>query len=51
LLNHFGGKMTKLNGQDIDYNHQESPKNEGGLVAALHDHQKYLDAFKEYAHE
>lgn len=48
LLNHFGGQMTKLNGEDIDYHHSLSPKNEGGLVAALHSHQKYLDAFKEY---
>jgi inositol monophosphatase 3 len=50
LLNHFGGQMTKLNGEDIDYHHSLSPKNEGGLVAALHDHQKYLDAFKDYVH-
>lgn len=50
LLNHFGGKMTQLSGENIDYNHHDSPKNEGGLVAALHDHQKYLDAFKEYVH-
>jgi len=49
LLNHHGGQMTKLNGDNINYNHDESPKNEGGLVATLHDHEKYLKAFKEYA--
>lgn len=48
ILRTLGGKQTKLDGSDIDYDHRGDPKNEGGLVAALHDHQKYVDAFSSY---
>lgn len=50
LLNHFGGKMTKLSGDDINYDRAFDPKNEGGLVASLHDHAKVLSWFKSYDH-
>ena len=50
LLNHFGGKMTKLSGEDINYDKSLDPKNTGGLVAAVHNHEKVLSWFSEYAH-
>lgn len=51
LLNHFGGQMTQLSGEDINYDKSLDPKNTGGLVAALHDHAKVLSWFKEYEHQ
>lgn len=42
ILDHAGGKMTTLAGGRIDYSAKKDPKNEGGLLAALHDHSKYL---------
>ena len=48
ILRTLGGKQTKLNGEDIDYDHHGDPKNEGGLVAALHNQQKYVQAFQSY---
>jgi len=49
LLEHFGGKMTKISGEEINYDKSLDPKNIGGLVAALHDHDKVKGWFKEYA--
>jgi len=51
LLRHFDGKMTQLSGQNINYDKSLDPKNEGGLVASLHNHEKVLSWFKEYAHQ
>jgi len=48
ILRTLGGKQTKLNGEDIDYDHHGDPKNEGGLVAALHNQEKYVQAFQSY---
>jgi len=50
LLNHFGGKMTKLSGDNIDYSKDLDPKNTGGLVASLHNHEKVIEWFKSYDH-
>lgn len=50
LLNHFGGKMTKLSGDNINYHKDLDPKNTGGLVAALNHHDTVLSWFKEYDH-
>jgi len=50
VLNHFGGKMTKLSGDNINYHKDLDPKNTGGLVAALHNHETVLSWFKEYDH-
>lgn len=51
VLNHFGGKMTKLTGDNINYHKDLDPKNTGGLVAALHNHDTILSWFKEYNNE
>jgi inositol monophosphatase 3 len=50
VLNHFGGKMTKLSGDNINYHKDLDPKNTGGLVASLHKHDQVLQWFKEYDH-
>jgi inositol monophosphatase 3 len=50
LLNHFGGQMTKLSGDNINYHKDLDPKNTGGLVAALKHHDQILSWFKEYDH-
>ena len=47
ILRHYGGKMTRLNGDTIAYGYQTDPKNEGGVVAALHDHDKYQKALSD----
>nr|XP_039257705.1 inositol monophosphatase 3-like [Styela clava] len=42
ILNTSGGKMTTLSGSRIDYSRSGDPKNDGGLLAALHNHEQYL---------
>ena len=40
ILRALGGKMTKLDGEEIDYSADITPKNEGGLLASLTNHEK-----------
>jgi len=46
LLRALGGKQTDLKGQEIDYSSAEAAKNEGGLLATMHDHDKFLEKLK-----
>lgn len=48
ILRHFpDGKMTQISGAEIKYGHDTGEKSEGGLLATLHDHQKFLDGLKD----
>lgn len=42
ILRAKGGRMTTLEGKTIDYSGSSNVKNEGGLVASLHNHDTYL---------
>ena len=46
LLNAVKGAMTTRNGDTIDYSLGGDPKNEHGIVAALHDHEIFLSKLK-----
>jgi len=47
LLRSLGGKMTTLDGSEIDYSGTPAKvKNEGGILATLHDHDLYVDKLK-----
>ena len=47
LLGALGGKMTDLSGQEIDYSGKPATvKNEGGVLATLHDHTAFLQKLK-----
>lgn len=43
LLNTLGGKMTALDGSVIDFSDPLDLKNNKGLVATLHNHEKFVD--------
>ena len=43
LLNAKNGQMTNLEGQEIDYSNQDDPKNLGGLLATMHNHNKFKE--------
>lgn len=43
LLRTLGGKMTTLDNVEIEYGNAEKPANEGGLLAAVHNHAEYQD--------
>lgn len=43
LLRTFGGKMTTLDNEEIEYGDGSKPANEKGLLAALHNHAKYQE--------
>ncbi|CAH1255623.1 IMPAD1 [Branchiostoma lanceolatum] len=45
LLLAMNGHMTTLGGEEINYSAEGNPKNEGGLLATLVDHQKFLEKF------
>jgi len=47
ILRAYGGKMTRLNGDEIKYGYQTDPKNEGGMIAALNDYEKFQAALKD----
>ena len=42
ILRTLGGKMTTLDGEEIDYSDGAKPKNEGGLLAAVHNYESFL---------
>ena len=46
ILNALGGKMTTLNGETIDFGRADQEKNEGGLLATMHQHLEFLDKLK-----
>jgi len=43
ILNALKGDMTTLDGRPIDYSNKEAYKNEGGVLATLHNHNYYKD--------
>lgn len=48
ILRALGGKLTTLAGEDVDYSGRPAhEKNEGGVLATMHDHNAYLDALKD----
>eukprot|EP00095_Tigriopus_kingsejongensis_P000748 maker-scaffold273_size229271-snap-gene-1.26 protein:Tk00748 transcript:maker-scaffold273_size229271-snap-gene-1.26-mRNA-1 annotation:"inositol monophosphatase 3" len=47
ILNALGGKLTTLTGDKIDYSGRPAhEKNEGGVLATMHDHAAYVDALE-----
>ena len=47
ILNALGGKLTTLKGENVDYSGRPAhEKNEGGVVATMHDHAGYVDALE-----
>ena len=51
LLRSLGGRLTTLKGQDVDYG-SDGPdgaqeKNEGGVLATMHDHAAYVELLKD----
>ena len=47
LLGALGGKMTDLNGKEIDYSGKPAfVKAEGGILATLHNHDAFLEKLK-----
>jgi len=46
ILNALGGKMTTLKGDTIDFGRADQEKNEGGLLATMHNHDQFLDKLK-----
>ena len=48
ILRANGGRLTDLAGKDVDYSSSPlEPKNEGGVLATMHNHEVYLDALKD----
>ncbi|XP_026470817.1 putative inositol monophosphatase 3 [Ctenocephalides felis] len=43
ILNYLDGDMTTVVGDKIDYSSTSNPKNKGGLLAALKDHNMYVE--------
>jgi len=41
ILREAGGKMTTLDGSDIDYSNDKGPLNSGGIIAAIKHHEEY----------
>ena len=52
LLRALGGRLTTLTGDDVDYSGGENAeeKNEGGVLATMHDHQAYVELLKDSLH-
>lgn len=47
ILRSLGGKLTTLQGEDVDYSGRPAhEKNEGGVIAAMHDHAAYVTLLK-----
>ncbi len=43
ILRALGGRLTTLSGSEVDYSGRSGPRNEGGVLATMHDHQAYVD--------
>jgi len=48
ILNALGGKMTTLKGDTIDFGRAVQKKNEGGLLATMHNHEQFLEKLEMY---
>ena len=46
ILRSVGGQLTTLSGGEVDYSMSGDPKNDAGLLATTHEHQKFLDIFQ-----
>merc|ERR1711971_529139 len=46
ILTALNGKLTTLDGEAIDYGKAEEAKNQGGLLATLYNHEKFLEKLK-----
>nr|ACO14923.1 Inositol monophosphatase 3 [Caligus clemensi] len=46
ILKALGGSLTSLKGEEINYSDTDE-KNRGGVLAAIHDHQEFVRAFKD----
>ena len=46
ILSALGGKMTSLKGDTIDFGRADQEKNEGGLLATMHQHDEFLEKLK-----
>ena len=46
ILKSVGGQLSTLGGAEIDYGQEGDPKNDDGLLATIHEHQKFLDIFR-----
>eukprot|EP00118_Oscarella_pearsei_P026879 m.310536 g.310536 ORF g.310536 m.310536 type:complete len:361 (+) comp52346_c0_seq1:24-1106(+) len=51
ILRAFGGKMTTLTGNSVSYLASDGPYNDGGILAALANHDDLKDKFKEMVDE
>ena len=51
LLRALGGRLTTLKGEDVDYSGGgpagPQEKNEGGVLATMHDHAAYVELLKD----
>jgi len=47
ILEAAGGSLTTLSGEKVDYKGNSNPKNEGGLLATMNNHQEYLKALQD----
>eukprot|EP00092_Neocalanus_flemingeri_P040989 GFUD01044632.1.p1 GENE.GFUD01044632.1~~GFUD01044632.1.p1 ORF type:complete len:346 (+),score=67.80 GFUD01044632.1:158-1195(+) len=46
ILSALNGKLTTLDGEEIDYGNGDEEKNKGGLLATMYNHDKFLEKFK-----
>ena len=46
ILRALQGKLTTLDGEEIDYGRADEEKNKGGLLATLHNHDKFIEKLK-----
>lgn len=46
LLRALGGRLSALDGSDLQYGPQDDPKAKGGLLATLHGHAAHLGALR-----
>lgn len=49
ILSALGGKMTSLKGDTIDFGRADQEKNEGGLLATMHQHDEFLEKLQNLA--
>lgn len=50
LLNSVGGKMTTLEGKELQYDKLDDTKNEAGLLATMYNHEEYLQKLQDISH-
>ena len=50
ILSALGGQMTNLKGDTIDFGRADQEKNEGGLLATMHQHNDFLEKLKALSH-